>query len=72
MNLEKLTHFKCNNGNCDPQFERLEMNGHVVLSGDYYHDKIADQIRGFLAALDHLDIQYIIEKKSMECQFGCD
>ncbi|MFB0830772.1 hypothetical protein ACEU2D_14310 [Brevibacillus laterosporus] len=30
----------------------------MILSGDYYHDKIKHQIEGFFDCLDYLGIQY--------------
>lgn len=30
----------------------------VILSGDYYHEKITDKIQGFISALDYLHIDY--------------
>lgn len=32
--------------------------GEVILTGDWYHDKIDDKIDGFFVAVDYLGIKY--------------
>ena len=39
----------------------MTIDGEVVLQGDYYHNRITDQIEGALAVLNFLKIEYTIE-----------
>ena len=34
----------------------------VVMSGDYYHDKINDKIEGFFEGLDYAKLKYNVEE----------
>lgn len=36
----------------------LSVDGEIVLQGNYYDDKIADRINGFMACLDYLGKTY--------------
>jgi hypothetical protein len=40
--------------------QALSVDGAVVLQGDYYHDKITDQIDGFIACLDYFKISFTL------------
>ena len=57
----------------DPLEESLVVDDKVVLSGDWYHDKISSQIEGFRAALDFLNIEYNwVQKEINESPDGGD
>ena len=40
--------------------QALSVDGAVVLQGDYYHDKIADKINGFIACLYYLKTPFTL------------
>jgi len=39
----------------------------LLLSGDYYHDKISEKIYGYLKALDDFNIKYGLSKEDFIC-----
>lgn len=43
-----------------------DSEGNILLSGDYYHDKIDSQLEGFFSCLDYLGVEYKIEETFME------
>jgi hypothetical protein len=58
---------------CDCSFERLvQDDDKIILEGDYYHDKINYQIKGYLAALVDYNIEYSFEKRKIECPYCND
>lgn len=53
----------------DSEFEESKKlvdaeTGEIVLEGDYYHDKIDEQIVGFLHCMDFFGYPYTLEKSS--------
>lgn len=52
---------------CGCEFERLRIDGNVVMSGDYYYDKIAQKIDGFIEAIKYFKIKYTYKKKKIKC-----
>ena len=45
----------------DGCYTTLSEEGNEIISGDYYHNHVDAEIRGFLVALDYLDVKYEIE-----------
>lgn len=35
----------------------------IILKGDYYHNKIFEQVEGFFVALDYLNINYELKEE---------
>lgn len=60
--------------NCGCGFKRLirEEDNKVLLSGDYYHDKISERIDGYLLALAHNHIPFIMLTEEIKCPHDCD
>lgn len=46
----------------DPVQENLIIDDKIILSGDWYHDKISDKIAGFLKCLEYLKKPYLLER----------
>lgn len=59
---------------CGCGFKQLinENTNEVLLSGDYYHDKICAQIDGYIKALNDNKIPYEYRRISINCPYGCD
>ena len=49
----------------------LQVDGVRVMDGDDYHDKIDDQIEGFIKAMDWFNIPYTKEETNQN-EEGCD
>jgi hypothetical protein len=55
------------------EYSELYKDGVQVMSGDYYHDKIDDAIRGYLQAHKDLGIEYEYSSERFEnCPNYCD
>ena len=69
MNKEKLilTKRRCNE--CE-DYTQLLIDGNIVTSGDYYHDKIDERIDGWEECLQYLDIKFeVIEDENFVCEY---
>lgn len=53
---------------CD-DYTQLEIEGEIVLCGDYYHDKINDKISGFIEGLRYCEKEIFIEKEEYICEY---
>jgi len=54
--------------------KEMSVDGEIVLSGDYYHNKISSQIEGFLEALRFLKVGFQLQELgegSRDCDYGC-
>lgn len=55
-------------------YKEMSVDGEMVLSGDYYHNKISSQFEGFLEALSFLKIDFEFEdlgEGSKDCEYHC-
>lgn len=57
LKFERISYLDCGDG-----AEALIHNGKLLMYGDTYHDKIAEQIDGFFAGLDFAEIEYEVEE----------
>ena len=46
--------------------------GEVLTSGDYYHDKIREEIYGFISGIQHVGVKVIKEEDEEFICDGCD
>jgi hypothetical protein len=49
----------------DPAIELLYVDNKHIISGDYYHARIRDQINGFLACLRFIGIPFDFETRNI-------
>jgi len=67
-NLTKLT-TKCG---CGYQELKENESGKLLLSGDYYHNKIDSMIHGYLQALRDNKISGTLDEVIIKCPHGCE
>ena len=53
-----------------------EISGEILIEGDAYHDKINEQIEGFIKGLEHSGMKVVLDKEKEEkcdnCKFLYD
>jgi hypothetical protein len=47
----------------------MDCNGKIIMSGDYYHNKIEERVEGFFSALNYLEIKYTIKEVNRNEEF---
>jgi hypothetical protein len=47
----------------------MDGNGKIIMSGDYYHNKIEERVEGFFSALNYLEIKYTIKEVNRNEEF---
>ena len=54
-------------------YSELYKDNELIMSGDYYHDKITDKIEGYLKAYKDLNLDYIYSiEKFKKCPYDCE
>ena len=73
MNLIRFTIYEPDDTECyyDPTLEVLyDADTHkIIASGDWYHDKISDYIKGFLEGLSYARKTFELNKRSVNCDY---
>ena len=69
--IQKAYEIDDTNFSCDLMEARLFNNitGELIMSGDYYHNKIEERIEGFFEALKYLGIDYKVITENINEEF---